>query len=388
MSKMWLIEREAWKALEAARKAGFLPSSEQAADFSARISAASNGAPRNLKLAGNVAQIDIVGVLTKAPDWLAYYFGGGNTTYGDIQAALALAEADPNVKQIALNVDSPGGQVDGLFETIDALRAVTKPIKTRASLAASAAFALATNGGKIEATGPASTFGSVGVVAAYLIEEDIVEVTSSAAPKKRPDPTTAEGQSVIREHLDEIHSLFAQAIADGRGTTVDVVNAEFGQGGVYLAAEAKRRNMIDSIAKPALKAVGAAKQKASAEGGVTGEAPMKWSDYKAAHPQEAAIGIAEGVTGERERTEAHLTMGEQCGDMKIAIDAVKGGVAFGHGPTQAKYLGAAMNRRDQQNRTEDDKEVADATKGAEAPAARDLGDQLADAMYGAAKGGK
>jgi hypothetical protein len=81
-------------------------------------------------------------------------------------------------------------------------------------------------------------------------------------------------------------------------------------------------------------------------------------------------------------------MGEQCGDLRIAIKAVNDGTAFGHAPTQALYMGAAMNRRDQNARTEDDRVVEGATGGVEqtTAAAKDLGDKVADMVLGAQEG--
>lgn len=380
---LWLIEQEAWTAMEEARKAGLRPTAAQTAEFAASFQSGDVRGHRSLKVVGDVAQISVSGVLTRTPDLFALLFGGGNTTYSEIQQALAAADSDPTVKSIELHVASPGGTVSGLFETVDVLRSVSKPTKAKASLAASAAYALASATGSIEAVGPGATFGSIGVVASYYVSDDTVEITSTHAPDKRPDPRTEEGQAVIRAHLDEIHGLFAGAIAEGRQTTVDKVNADFGQGRVFLAAEAQRRGLIDSISRPQLRAVGPQKTSASAtSGGALGAKPMKFSEYRAAHPEEAAQAIAEGVTQERERVAAHLTMGEQCGDLRIAVEAINNGVAFGHAPTQARYMSAAMNRRDVSARAEDDAAVVEATSNAEAPAARDLGDQLADLLLG------
>jgi ClpP class serine protease len=150
-------------------------------------------------------------------------------------------------------IDSPGGQVDGLFETIaaiDAFKATGKPLKVRASNAQSAAYALAAAAGRIEATSPASSFGSIGVAAAFVVSDKVVSVTSTDAPNKRPDVATDAGRAIVREQLDAIHELFVGAIAKGRGTTAAAVNKEFGRGATVLAGEARRRGMIDAI-KPA-----------------------------------------------------------------------------------------------------------------------------------------
>ena len=55
--------------------------------------------------------------------------------------------------------------------------------------------------------------------------------------------------------VDGLDELFAEAIADGRGTTIEKVNADFGQGATLLADEAVKRGMIDSIAGSPLQSV-------------------------------------------------------------------------------------------------------------------------------------
>lgn len=376
---LWLLDPDTWHALEQARLAGLTPSPEQQAEFTARAMASDGSSTsRALTIAGSTAEIAIKGVLTKTPNLLAMLFGGGNTTYTDIQTALAQAEADPTVQDIVLRSDSPGGDVNGLFEAVDSIKAVSKPVTAKVSSALSAAYALVAQASKIEAVGPGSTFGSIGVVGRFQLDDKSVEITSTHAPDKRPDPTTEAGQEVIRAYLDEVHGLYASNIADGRGITVETVNKEFGQGRTFLAAEAQKRGLIDSISRPALKAVTKTTQAASGKENTV----MKFSDYRAAHPTEAAQAITEGSTQERERVQAHITMGEQCGDMSIAIEAINSGVAFGHAPTQARYMAAAMNRKDQSNREADNKVVEEATANAEAPKATGLDEQLAALMLG------
>lgn len=237
----WLLMDDAVAELAATYR--LQPSAEQLHDFQTRA-AARERAPIS-RTAGSTAEIDVSGVLTETPNFWAALFGG-NTAYRDIRAALAQADADPAISEIVLNIASPGGSVSGLFETIAAIEATSKPVRSRASLAASAAYALAAVTSRIDAVGPASSFGSIGVAASIQLDPSTVDIASTHAPNKRPDVTTEEGKAVVRAELDAIHELFAGAIARGRGVSVDVVNASFGRGSVLLSAAAKKANMIDS----------------------------------------------------------------------------------------------------------------------------------------------
>jgi hypothetical protein len=154
------------------------------------------------------------------------------------------------VREVLLSIDSPGGTVQGLFETLGELEAFGKPLRAVSSMACSAAYALAAMCGSIEARTGVSFFGSVGVAAAIFVDPAVVDVTNADSPDKRPDVTTDEGKAAVQKELDAIFAEFASAIARGRGTTVDAVKQEFGRGATVLAADAKARGMIDSVAMP------------------------------------------------------------------------------------------------------------------------------------------
>jgi ClpP class serine protease len=259
----WLLHEEVARSMQRAERAGLAPTAEQRSEF-ATLQAAAGSSPRILSLAGNVAEIRVEGVLTNAPDILAMWFGGGNTTYRDIVSALARAKSDPAVKSAVLYIDSPGGAVHGLFDAlaaVESFRAV-KPLSVRASNAQSAAYAIAAAAGRIEATNAAANFGCIGVAASYFLDEDVVTLTNTESPSKRPDPTTEEGKAVVVQYLDAVNDLFVDAIARGRGSvSKEEVKTKYGRGATLLADEARRLGMIDSIAKSPWRSTG---QQASA----------------------------------------------------------------------------------------------------------------------------
>ena len=378
---MWLLAEETLRDMQRTERSGIMPSPAQQQAFEERVAARSS--PPNLTTAGSVAEIAVEGVLTKRPNFWASLFGGGNTSYSDIIMALSIAKNDPGVKSVVLRVDSPGGHVDGLFDTLAALQAFTKPISVRASNAQSAAYAIAAVGGKIEALGPSSNFGSIGTAIDYVMWSDVevVSITNSDSPDKRPDPKTEEGRRVIVQYLDAVNDLFVDAIATGRGVKKSVVSQDYGRGATLLAGEAKRRGMVDSIRKqPELRVVGA--DAAQPTEGAT----MDLKTLKAQHPDLCEALIAEGTTAERDRVIAHVTLGEQSGATDIALKAIKSG----EGMTltlQAEYMAAAMNRRDVKNRQEESDAAGAALGGAGgAPATEDVGDRAAALM--AARRGK
>lgn len=350
MSK-WLIEGGVLEVMRHAPQ----PTAEQELAHAKEMTSLNADGPRVLTLSGNNAQIDIQGSLTKNPSWMARFFGGGNTTYSEIISALAVAEKDPDITSITLAVDSPGGTLDGLFDTMAALQSAKKPITSVVTgMAASAAYGIVSQTDQIVASSKASQFGSIGVAASFYTSESIVTVTSSNAPNKIPDVKTKEGKAVVRKELDGLEDLFIGDIAAGRGISPKTVTADFGQGAVLLAKEAKQQGMIDSIAsaQPTTKPASRVATK------------MDITELKAKHPEVYTAAVADGETLERKRVKAHLMLGEASGDMATATAAIKDGTSSQDELVQARYATANMKKTAAANVAADDKEAGNAADGA------------------------
>ena len=80
---------------------------------------------------------------------------------------------------------------------------------------------------------------------------------------------------------------------------------------------------------------------------------MDLKTLKAEHPalvaQIEAEGVEKGVSQERERVSAHITMGDASGDMKLAISCISEGVEH-TAATNAKYMAAQMNKKSTDDR--------------------------------------
>lgn len=400
----WLLKPEVARALQEGRASRYQPTLEERARFADAMREAyadrDADSPRILRVAGDVAEIEVEGVLTEKPDCFALLFGGGNTTYAGIRKSLAMADANPDVKRIVLRIASPGGQVTGLFETLAAIEATAKPISVVSSLAASAAYGIAAVAGPIEAVTPASEFGSIGVAVSLFLDDQVVDIASTDAPNKRPDVTTEEGLAVIRQELDALHEVFVDAIARGRShntgkaITPETVNAEFGRGGMFVASQAKKRGMIDKTSARIVRTRSGAR--AESDDNEAPAVPEKELDMsaltleqlKTQHPEAYAAALTEGEkqgeTKERKRVLAHLKLAETTGANQVARKAIESGASTMDEDVHAEYLSAAINRRDSNARQTDSDNAGAALAGAKTPAAaegaRDNGDLVADAM--------
>lgn len=359
----WLLERSVRDTMDGLIRAGNAPSASDQREYRAQLDARRNteGDPQILTRAGDVAEIDVSGVLTPKPDLFAFLFGGGNTTYQDIVSAVELAESDPEISRIEMVVDSPGGALDGMYGAMDAVAGARKNVTARvAGLAASAAYMLASQADSIIAESDGSMIGSVGVVQTMITPEDVHMITNRDSPAKRPDPRTDEGRGMIQDELDKIFDFTVAKIAEGRGVSEKKVKSDFGRGGLVLATEAESRGMIDSVQSARVSSMSASvggERKPTQECGT-----MNLEELKAKHPELFAQAVKIGADSERDRVTAHLTMGKSSGDMNTAVKAIEDGAEL-TASLQAQYMTAAMNKGDQRAREEDDSETTSVVNG-------------------------
>jgi hypothetical protein len=94
--------------------------------------------------------------------------------------------------------------------------------------------------------------GSIGVQSGYTVRdpkpgEKSYRFVSSQSPMKNASPETEAGAAQMQATVDALAQVFVETVARNRNTSVESVLQSFGQGAVFVAAEAKKRGMIDSI---------------------------------------------------------------------------------------------------------------------------------------------
>lgn len=202
--------------------------------------------------------IPIVGSLSKYShiDWDAFEYVRGTH---DIIAQLGSAINDTEVKAIVLYIDSGGGAVDGIHELAQVIRNSPKPIFAAISgMAASGAYWLAAQCGKIFTISPETQVGSIGVYYMHVDESKFLDengfkvtyVTSTGSPDKVVAPSSAplsdEDRAKIVAMIDPIKANFVKAVKDGRSSTLKDDSTIF-QGNVFNADQAKKLGLIDGV---------------------------------------------------------------------------------------------------------------------------------------------
>ncbi|MBP6818337.1 MAG: S49 family peptidase [Ferrovibrio sp.] len=201
-----------------------------------------------------VAIIPVYGPIFPRANIITEYSGGASAQM--LQADYRLALNHNEVEAVLWVFDTPGGAASGVNALADAIHAGAAKKRTEAYVAgaaASAGYWLASQAKRISAE-RTGMVGSIGVVAAVPKQVEAgndgvmtVEIVSSNAPNKRPDPTTDDGKQQIRTMLDAIEAQFIADVARGRGVKTERVIEAYGQGGMLIGSDAVAAGMIDKI---------------------------------------------------------------------------------------------------------------------------------------------
>jgi signal peptide peptidase SppA len=215
-----------------------------------------------------IATISITGPLMRNPGIFREVVFGA-TDFDEIEAAAHAARADANVRGVFLDINSPGGTVNGTPETGDAIRALAdaKPVYAFTSgLMCSAAYWLASQAHVIHCT-PSATVGSIGVVVGFLDASKAyemhgykMEVFASGKFKGAGMPGTSltdEQREQIRATVMEINDDFRAAVLS-RGRAI---KPEAMEGQTFMGRAAAKENLAalvpsraESIARLATRA--------------------------------------------------------------------------------------------------------------------------------------
>lgn len=208
---------------------------------------------RTAMLRDGVGLLPLTGPVFPRANVMTEYSGASSL---DVAAAdLRGLQASPDVRNILMVVDSPGGAVAQVNDFARLVAASPKPISVHVTgLCCSAAYWIASNAAGGISSDPTCVVGSIGVLISTSYQEQAdsegrrdLEIASSNAPNKRPDLATEEGRAEIRQMLDGIEAIFIQNVACGRNVSEAVVRSEFGAGGTKTGKEAKAAGMIDRI---------------------------------------------------------------------------------------------------------------------------------------------
>lgn len=276
---------------------------------------------RGVTLRDGVAIIPVTGPIFRYANLFTRISGATSTQVlaTDLQAALD----NPKVKSIVLNIDSPGGEANGINELADmvfAARDKKRIVSYIGGTGASAAYWIASAASEIviDAIGLA---GSIGAACEVQLRNEgeggkRFEIVSSNAPNKRPDLATEAGRAKIAETIDALGDVFAQTVARNLGVKPEDVPSMGDHGGLLVGAAAVKAGLahrLGSLESVIAELAGSAsnpprkltmttvKTTAELRAAIDAGADPLTIEVAAAAPVDVAAAQATATTAERER---------------------------------------------------------------------------------------
>jgi protease-4 len=165
---------------------------------------------------------------------------------------------DDSVKAIVLRINSPGGGVgpsQEIYEEVKKLKGKKVVVASMGALAASGGYYIACAAQKIYAN-PGTITGSIGVIMQFVNVRDLIEkiglkgmVVKSGAFKDIGSPLRemkAEERELLQGVIDNVHSQFIGAVAEGRKMERESV-AKIADGRIFSGEQAKSLGLVDAI---------------------------------------------------------------------------------------------------------------------------------------------
>lgn len=177
----------------------------------------------------------------------------GATDTGDLSATLDAFAADPNVRILLLDIDSPGGTVTGIPELAAQIAAFPKPTYAfTSSEACSAAYWLGSQATQFLCT-QSATVGSVGVYLAVLdasvafaqagLFVDLIKAGTYKAAGFPGTSLTDDQRALLQGRVEQIHAMFKNAVSAKR----QYVQPSALEGQSFYGNEAATRNLVTGI---------------------------------------------------------------------------------------------------------------------------------------------
>ena len=251
----WAIQIEKLEAMLEflnCKNAGIIFSAEQIQE---RIS---SGSEKTAFTSGQIAVLPLVGVISSRMDLMESISGGQSAETFGRQFDAAVNDAD--IAAIIIDIESPGGTVQGVQELaakIYAARGRKKIIAVANSFAASAAYWIGAAADEFVIT-PSGEVGSIGVYTLHLDESEAdkqegLKYTFISAGKFKIEgnstqPLGDEAKAYYQGRVDARYETFTGDVAKFRGVSKTDVKNNFGQGRMLLADDAKKAGMVDRIA--------------------------------------------------------------------------------------------------------------------------------------------
>jgi len=209
-----------------------------------------------IEIYNSVGVVNVHGSLVAEEHWANPWFG--DVAYSTITRAVNMLLEDEDVKSVVLNLDTGGGDAQGVQEAGQAISNADtqKPVYSFANVALSAGQWLASSARKTYAS-QMSQLGSIGAVAAFVgmaprMKESGYEVfLARSAEKKavpnRLEPLTDQGRKVLTDGVKTAGGFFVDHMLRARPALSSVSAKEWASGEVFWGQRAVELGLCDGL---------------------------------------------------------------------------------------------------------------------------------------------
>lgn len=229
------------------------------AAIEARLGQPLNNEQQSYAIEDGVAIISVHGVLAKRMNMFSRISGGASTELigRDLRAALE----DTRVHSILLDVDSPGGAVDGtqaLANQIYEGRSVKRIVALGDGFMTSGAYWVGSAASEVYIAADTVISGSIGVAMQHVdisrYEEKIgVKTTDIYSGKYKRiatehAPLSDEGRATLQSMADQMYEVFVDSVARNRGVDAETVLKDMADGRLFVGRAAVDAGLVDGVA--------------------------------------------------------------------------------------------------------------------------------------------
>lgn len=227
-------------------------------EIEAKTGESLNNERKAYEVINDIAIVSAHGIIAKRMNLFLRISGGVSTEL--LSKDLDEAFADDAIAGIVLDIDSPGGTVDGTQELASKIYANRgrKPVVVYSDgLLASAAYWIGSAAHEIWISSDTVQTGSIGVVATHLDRSEFdkkagIKITEIYAGKYKRiaseyKPLTKEGKQYVQNQVDYIYSAFVNDVARNRNRDVDDVLKNMADGKVFIGRQGLSNGLVDGV---------------------------------------------------------------------------------------------------------------------------------------------
>ncbi|AUO78960.1 serine peptidase [Salinibacter phage M8CC-19] len=208
---------------------------------------------RGVDVEDGVAVVPMYGTLMKRAGIMTRYSGGTSTDR--LASTFRTLQGRDDVDTVVLDIDSPGGRVDGVAVASSALRDLRsekRVIAVSNDTMASGAYWIGSAADEVYVTPTAST-GSIGV---YVMmkkadeeAQDKFEIIRAGEFKAKPNPVEPLDDTsveIVQQKVDKIYAEFVSDISANRDVSLDEAQ-ELADGRSWIGDDAVERGLADGV---------------------------------------------------------------------------------------------------------------------------------------------